>query len=273
MAKMLEPRKFGDFFYDTFGIYKKNFLKLIAIVAIAEGILFILGYFFLLSLPLIITEGKIVFSILSVMVVIIAVILVFLSVFVVFPLMEGALIYAISEQYFRQPVSIRQAYRFAMKRLKSLIGSALLALSAVFGMAMTIIGILALSIRRPYPAKFLGIAITIIGIPAVIYFGVRWIFIFQAVSLEDLGARAALSRSSALVKGNWWEVFAVAFVLSIITGMISNILGTIPAVGTAIGFILSTPVSTIMVTLLYCDLRLRKEGYSLEMLAEKLHIK
>ena len=51
----------------------------------------------------------------------------------------------------------------------------------------------------------IGMAITIIGIPVAIYFGVRWTFIWQAALLQGAGPRDALSRSSDVVQGNRWD--------------------------------------------------------------------
>ncbi len=117
-----------------------------------------------------------------------------------------------------------------------------------------------------------GMAITIIGIPFAIYFGIRWIFIWQAVMVEGVGARDALSRSSEAVKGDWWRVLGIAIVVGIIVWVISFVLQFIPTVGATIGAILSTPIGIIGATLLYYDLRVRKQGYSLETLAKELSV-
>ncbi len=117
----------------------------------------------------------------------------------------------------------------------------------------------------------LGMVITIIGIPFAIYFGIRWIFIWQAVMVEGVGARDALSRSSEAVKGDWWRVLGIAIVVGIIVWVIGFVVGLIPTVGSTIGVILSTPIGIIGATLLYYDLRVRKQGYSLETLATELN--
>ena len=51
----------------------------------------------------------------------------------------------------------------------------------------------------------LAMSITLVGIPFAIYFGIRWAFIWQAALLEGCGAKDALSRSSDLVRDNWWR--------------------------------------------------------------------
>jgi len=245
----MKPRDLGDIVGETFRIYGRNFLRLIAIVAIVEGILGILGVVLVsvFVLPAFMTEGKI--GELVPIFILVGIIFIVLSI-VAYALMEGALIHAVSEQNLRQTVSIGRAYRFAWRRLGAMIGAMILA-----GLAI------------------LGMSITIVGIPFAIYFGIRWIFIWQAALLEGAGPRAALSRSSDVVRGDWWRVVGIIFVVGIIVGAISAILGIIPIVGSIIGSILSTPIFIAAATLLYYDLRVRKEGYNLEALAEEVNIK
>lgn len=244
MVSILGPKNLSDIIGDTFRIYKRDFLRLITIVAIVEVILGILGS--VLTLSGIWTEGKIE----SLAPFILIGVILLLGSIMAYPLMQGALIHAISEQHFRRPVSIGRAYRFAWRRIKALIGAMILATLAILAMA-----------------------VTIIGIPAAIYFAVTWTFIWQAALLEGFGPRAALSRSSALVRQNWWRVLGIMLVVGIIAVAISAVLGTIPVVGSTIGSILSTPVAITGATLLYYDLRVRKEGSSLEALAEELGTK
>jgi len=250
MSTALRPKNIGDILGDAFRIYGSNFLRLLAIVAIVEvplGIVAIvfglLGFF-----------GVSVTSVLADLWAFIGAMVVFIVIFVIVSivasvLMTGAVIHAVSEQYVRQTISIGQAYRFALGRLGPMLGAAILAGLAVFGMA-----------------------ITVIGIPAAVYFGVRWLFVYQAALLEGTGSRAALSRSSALVKGTWWRVFGIILVIGIIVFAASVILGLIPVVGGVIGTILVTPIGVAGGTLLYYDLRVRKEEYSLEGLASELQI-
>lgn len=178
---------------------------------------------------------------------ILGMIVIFAAYILLYPLMYGAVIHATSEQHFRPP-GIGRAYGFAWRRIGALIGATILVFLAVLGMA-----------------------ITIIGIPFAIYFGIRWSFIWQAALLEGFGPRSALSRSSALVKDNWWRVLGIVLVLGIIAGLISVILGLIlPIVGSAIGAILAMPISIVGAILLYYDLRLKKEGYNLGVMAEEI---
>jgi len=137
-----------------------------------------------------------------------------------------------------------------------------------------------------------AMGITIIGIPAAIYFGVMWVFIVQTVVLEHRSARRSLSRSSILVKRTWWRVLGILIIIGLIESILSAVAGGI--VGFIIGLIggladilpveLATnfagslvgmifiPIGLIGTTLLYFDLRIRKEGYNLEIMAQELGI-
>ncbi len=66
-------------------------------------------------------------------------------------------------------------------------------------------------------------------------------------------------------------VLNMMFVLGIIISPINAILGKIPGIGEIIGGILTTPFFVVGHTLLYYDLRLRKEGYNFETLAGELN--
>lgn len=242
----MKPRDLGDIVNETFKIYRINFLRLIAIVAIIEVILYLLNWVWLL--PLVMTEGNI-----DVLVLFIVIAVILVVSFVAYALIEGALIHAVSEQSLGQTIGIGRAYGFAWRRLGAMIGAEILAALALLGMA-----------------------ITIVGIPFAIYFGVRWTFIWQAALLQGVGPRDALSRSSDVVEGNWWRVVGILFVVGIIAGAISwvlgLILGLIPVVGEIIGAILITPIAITGATLLYYDLRVRREGYNLEKMASELGI-
>ena len=239
-----KPRDLGDIVSETFKIYRRNFLALIVIVVIPEVVLYTLGY--VLMTPVIDMATMEITSLPQFFVMMLILLL-------VYALMGGALIHAVSQQSLGRTIGVGRAYRFAWRRLGAMIGAQFLAFLALFVMS-----------------------ITIIGIPFAIYFGVRWAFIVQAALLEGVDARAAFSSSTDLVKGNWWRVFGILLVVGIIVGAIGFILnftvGLIPYVGSVIAGILPTPIAIVAATLLYYDLRVRKQGYNLETMAGELGI-
>ena len=69
-----------------------------------------------------------------------------------------------------------------------------------------------------------GMAVTIIGIPFAIYFGVRWGLYGVPIMIEGSGTRNALRRSTELVRGAWLRVFAITLLITVITFMLAFIL-------------------------------------------------
>ena len=113
-------------------------------------------------------------------------------------------------------------------------------------------------------------AITIIGIPWAIQRAVRWLFIQQAIILDQAEAEAALSTSAAAVRGSWWRTFGIWIVISLILIVPTNVVGlfvlSAPAVvsGTvsAAANALVLPFGVTAITLLYMDLKVRREAES-----------
>ncbi|MCK4575463.1 hypothetical protein KAU34_03560 [candidate division WOR-3 bacterium] len=237
---ILGPRDFGEIVAETFKLYSKNFLKMIAIVSIPQIMLYIpiLAITILYLVHGANTNPFIFIAVYFAMIVVS---------FIFTPLMECAIVYSISARYMGKSICIKDAYRFAFKKLGVALGAAMLA-SLCIG----------------------ALTITIIAIPVALYFVFLWSFMFQIAMVEKVSPWRVLLRSSFLIKGFWIRIFYISLVLSLIGGIIYGILGIIPFIGILIGSILASPVSFIGIALLYFDMRVRKEGYTLEKLAEEL---
>jgi hypothetical protein len=142
----------------------------------------------------------------------------------------------------------------------------------------------------------LGGLVTILGFVACIIPGI-WLWVAFALAvpvllMEDRRGWKALSRSRALVKGFWWRAFAI-MVLGIILGWIistaiGGLIGGAAAFGTSsdedvagavaqviagtIAKLITTPFIAAFVTVLYFDLRVRKEAFDLQLLAERIGV-
>jgi len=271
MMTTLGPRNIGGILGETFRIYGRNFLKLSAIVAIVEVSLGVIGIIASFSLWQNIMTGAY-FESLTGPIIIGMILLVVVSI-VAGTLMTGAVIHAVSEQYLRQTISIGQAYRFAWRRLGAMIGAGILVALALVGIAAVLVLPGVAIVRAIGGIGWAVLALlSILAIAGISYLGVRWIFVLQAALLEGLDPTGALSRSSTLVKRNWWRVLGIMLVVFLITAAVSAILGIMPVVGGIIGGIIATPIGTIGSILLYYDLRVRKEGYTVEALASELRI-
>ena len=136
---------------------------------------------------------------------------------------------------------------------------------------------------------FLGLAVGFLLCiaPAVYLYG-AWAVATPVLLIEDRKGRKALGRSRQLVKGRWGPTFLVivlgAILGSIVQLALSGLLlavvsqsnDIVSAVATAIagtiGAALVTPFTAAVAVVLYFDLRVRKEGFDLELLAQRIGV-
>jgi hypothetical protein len=122
-----------------------------------------------------------------------------------------------------------------------------------------------------------------------------WVWLAIAGSLlvpvvlfERMVAVKALLRSIRLVEGRWWATFGtllVAYLLALVfTLLVQGVVQVVPSalsdsdvaaaigevVGSTLAAMVTTPYIAAIVTLLYFDRRVRKEGFDLQLLAEGL---
>lgn len=74
----------------------------------------------------------------------------------------------------------------------------------------------------------------------IIYFFVRLIFLQILAVTEELNLIASLERSTELVKGNWWSIFGVIVVNSVMIGVVLIVIVAIPAYFIAVNMSRST---------------------------------
>jgi hypothetical protein len=179
---------------------------------------------------------------------------------IAFPIAGGAATFAISERYLGNDVTIGEALRLALSRFWPLSMAQITAtIRVMFGFLLFII-------------------------PGILWM-LSYSLIVPAILVEGQKSRPSLRRSRDLVKGHRGKVFAVMFVInllaviltlgvSMISRMIFNTESTSGAVLTsAINNLMSiflTPLGIIAAILLYYDMRIRKEGFDLEMLSRAI---
>ncbi len=119
----------------------------------------------------------------------------------------------------------------------------------------------------------------IIGVPLFFYLLVIWFFAMPAVVIEGMGSIDALKRSRQLTLGSWWRLFGIGIVFTLLTlavwipgGIVSAILLfiNVKLFAIAVGAVtaLAIPVYYVGSVLVYVDLRVRKEGYTLQALSD-----
>jgi len=189
----------------------------------------------------------------------------------------GTLTAAVSAAFLQQEVSLGNAYRSVRSKLSRLLGATML--SSLF----MVLGLLACIV----PGIYLLLSYLLVG---------------QVVVLEGLGGRAALKRSKELMrkktdKGFFKNNVMKASILLLIAFVLGSVVGGIVSVPFAILNVLNPPVAAldlvsplhllqgvltmavqaavapvgqIAMILFYYDIRIRKEGFDLEVLTAAL---
>ena len=234
---VLPPRDLGELVNETFRVYRANWSTFYAIALLPEACSLISG----------LTGAAI-----AIPFVVLGVLLTFIA--------EGAVAVGVARYYTGRRVEFGKC-----------IGSAFRSWIALILVGLVFFLVLAASA---------ALVIILVGIPLFFYLLVKLFFAPQAVMLEGKGGMDSLSRSWELVTGNFWQVLGiglvyvligvlfalVAFIPAVIAGQISEEASTVVAALLGAVFL---PFTLVGATLVYLDLRVRKEGFTMEQLAER----
>lgn len=176
------------------------------------------------------------------------------------PFLTASIARAASNVYLGEPVEVGPTYRFALARVLAILWISILTFLALM------------------------VGFILLVIPAFLVF-VRTAFASTVLVVEGKRGTKAFGRSWSLASGHFWRLFVTLILAGLISGIVSVIL-TIPteavatglgtdgwpirALGQSLGTVLVTPFSTLIIVLLYFDLRIRKEGFDIEVMAQEL---
>lgn len=269
----LRPMGVGDILDETFRLYRDNFVLFAAIVAVLEVPAQIIATLITLPAPQALQPvpgqfltqdqtNQILSTNLSLLgyTSIGALVTTFAGVII-----AGVLAWAVSNRYLGRTVTAGEAYRTVSGRISTLVLASLWVGVRIFLMSL--------------------LSVIIIGIPLIIYFGVAWVFLSQTIVLEGNGIGAASQRSRELVRGYWWKTLGLWLVVILLVAIIGGILGGIftavvsgtgyetqriaTGVGRLIAGVLLTPIQIVATTLLFYDLKIRKEAFDLEAMVQQ----
>jgi hypothetical protein len=175
---------------------------------------------------------------------------------VLMPLCSAAMIHNISASYLGETLTAGQSYARAAPRLLGLVGTQFLVMLAI------------------------AVGYLLCIVPGII-FSLWFLVVAPVVILERVAGPTAMRRSRELMRGNLDKGFILALVVGILTFVIVwalQFLTTLvplphPAIGAFINTLLQAillPIQTAPWILLYYDLRIRKEAFDLQKLAEAL---
>lgn len=296
----LSPMDIGEILDRSFRLLRQYFWLFFFILLIPQGLIFILNH----GIQVIFRGGTPPVNSLAIGVTIgILAFFGFLAFIVLQFWAQGALIFAVSETYLGHNTTLKDSYGAIKRLFWKFLGTMLLWTLLVFGIP-AISGIMTAIIIPLFKVigiggLFTGLLIFIMIVVAIWLFFrlfIQWLLVDKVIILEGIGGMKALHRSKELMKARtepgFWKrpgikaglVLLVGFAIAIGINLFFQIPGGILmllfkgslVVEAFTGLLkltancLATVFTVTAMILFYYDIRLRKEGFDLKMLAENL---
>jgi hypothetical protein len=194
------------------------------------------------------------------------------------PLVEGAVVAAAGRRYLDDAGSFAAAYGAAGRRLGALVTALTLQILAYFGV-LAVAGAAGLALGWVSPwLVLLAVPLALVGLG---FLGLQFSFVVEAVMLEGRGAMAALGRSRRLARRAYARITLVYLlglaatlvlgkILSSIAGLVAPGSPFVATFGEMLATVLGLPLAWASFVVLYYDLRVRREGFDLERLADRV---
>jgi hypothetical protein len=190
---------------------------------------------------------------------------------------------AIARAYLAEKADWRESLRFAVKRFPQILWV------GVIFIASFALGFIVLAVPMAVAATVASLVVgAILMFVLFTWLYIVWSLAVPALLVEDVRGIKALRRSHNLVSGRWWQTFAVimlGFLLaSVLSGVIQALFVAVILVGVdsssllawviiglagLVSLLITTPFQAALLLVVYFDLRVRKEGFDLELLAER----
>ena len=289
----LRPLRVGEVLDVAIKVYLRNAWTLFKIVLVVVAPVELLSAFVIVSsLPEPDASGGQAFEFGDVAPFVAGVVVASLLSWVATTLATGACFKAVTGAYLGARPGWRESLRFAGSRLPALLWVTFLpAVLVGLGFVVLILpGVAAAAAAPDDPGGALLLVLgAIAGVLLGIWIWIRWSVAIPAMLTEDVRGRRALGRSFGLVKGRWWPTFGAIVLAAIIGWIVSAIVSSIAdavlfadsdatfatsvVVETVAGIVAGvvvTPLQAAVVAIVYFDLRVRKEGFDLELLTQRL---
>jgi len=293
-APQLRPLGVGDVLDRTFTVYRSKPLVFIALSAIWYLVLVLV---FIVLAVAIFAGALAAFSrqatnpspelIASAAVGIIGFVLVAVIVAILaFSAQSASLVDAAALRYLAKDAAIGESFRAGISASGRLFIAGILVFLAIVGVWAVLIIAAALTNQ--------GIAFVVAVLAAIVataYLGCSWLVAPVVVVVEKMGPVAALGRAWRLSGGNRWRIFGIQILLFILNLVLSLLIGgifgglvasqggqpgqlgvtnVVQSLVNLASTIIWAPVEWIAFTVLYYDLRVRKEAFDLQLAAEAL---
>jgi hypothetical protein len=261
MATVLRPMDIGELLDRSFFIYRKHFIVFTAIIALPylATLVFSLARIVLAQVDIQLSVSVIGGLLFTLALTVISLITLSIG--------QAATVIAVSNVHLERPISIGNAYAGIKGYL----------LEIIFVLIFAGIGI------------FFGLILLVI--PGIII-ALAWSLALPVTVIEKEGPLDALRRSAQLTRGNRSRILVILLLVFIVRAIIVTIfqapflfigfssirnhapiaswISVLNLIGGYLGTILSVPISTIATSLIYYDLRVRKEGFDLQFMMSSL---
>ncbi|GIH22086.1 hypothetical protein Aph01nite_03960 [Acrocarpospora phusangensis] len=215
--------------------------------------------------------------------------------------LTGMLTSVVGRSVFGESIGIGEAWRQTAGRVLPLLGLGLVQTVMVFGIFLVpllFVGVLVAPLVDVGVAVLLVFLFLVLGVIAAVFLYTKMALAGAAVVLERIGVAAAIGRSFRLVRGDFWRVFGILLLTSIIVGLVSAAVGApfqiagmftggdaqslvevsdglytsmaLSTIGAIIGGVIASPFSAAVNALLYADRRMRAEAFDLVLQTEAL---
>ena len=200
-------------------------------------------------------------------------------------LADAAIIVAVSDCYLGESVNVGDALARTAARLPAIIGASLIRwmLIAISAVAPVIV-YAPLMVGVPSAARVTGaLVFALTAVLIGLYVALRTMPVTAVIVLEKTGVMACISRAWALTRGEAlrilvtlglaWLIYLALWLLAGAT--MSTVLRSRPVLADILAAVVVAfvyPFIGVVTTLLYYDLRVRKEGFDLEMMAKELGV-
>jgi len=199
---------------------------------------------------------------------------------IILSVQTAALVHATSARYLGKDVTINEAFSAGLRAAPRVIlaGLAIFFLFIVFWIAL----VLVMVVTQSAP---LAILLSLVGVVGTVFIFASTLVTPVIATLEGAGPIAAIQRSFSLSSGNRWRVIGIQLLLIVINAVLSAIVSTIfltsligdtaartiaQQITNAVVTVLWAPVEWGTFTILYYDLRVRREAFDLQLAAEAL---
>jgi hypothetical protein len=215
-------------------------------------------------------------------------------VFFLVPIAQAAIVYAVSETLLGRLPTISESIRAISPKLWTIVLAYLVFIGIILIFYIPFLLFFAVPPDHPdiIPILIGFLLVFIACFFFIIFFILKFLFIPHSIVLDGASVWGSLRRSYTLVSGHWWRIFGIYLVIGILVGIVVSLLGLsgylvemllrkIPSVTagttifirsviTTVIYMVINPITLIAHVLLYYDLRIRKEGFDLVLLASSL---